>query len=387
MNEEFYFTEEQLKALQALPLEEKIQTSLAKILQTFSLTNGNIYVAYSGGKDSGVLLDIVAHAWSITKHREKPLLIGFANTGMEYMGMIQFVKDFVELIEERYSIKTRLIITNPKKTFKEIIVEDGYPVVSKMSAEHIRLIRNQLQLAGLAREEVEDHLAPTMANYEWFIKKGVSRWATVLLTTVKPDGSLVGKGHSKLAKRWLPLLWAPFKVSENCCKHLKKRPQREMGEAMGGASPILGTMADESWHRRFMYLKHGCVNVIGVGKVRTTPLGFWTAQDIYEYYYKFPEIPLFRAYGKAIKTDEGAYQLNGLMNRTGCKLCMFGCAYKDSGIHYLKDVEPHACEVALRPLDEGGFGYADVIEYLNTYCGCDIDLGQDGIQLNIDLVN
>ena len=187
--EDFYFTGEQLAEMQALPLTEKIQISVAKILQMISVTNGNIYVAYSGGKDSGVVLDMVAHTWSITRHKDKPLLVGFANTGMEYKGMIDFIKSFVRTEGEKYGIKTELITTNPSKKFRDILIEDGYPVATKITAEHVRLIRQQVEKAGLKKAEVMDHLEPNEANHKWFCDAGVSKWAATLLTAIKPDGS------------------------------------------------------------------------------------------------------------------------------------------------------------------------------------------------------
>ena len=42
----------------------------------------------------------------------------------------------------------------------------------------------------------------------------------------------------------------------------------------------------------------------------------------------------------------------------------------------MKYVEPKTCAIALKPLSEGGFGYGEVISYLNENCKCDIDLGQ-----------
>ena len=51
-------TKERLKALQALPLERKIGFTIARICEWYHHYDGKVYVSFSGGKDSTVLLDI-----------------------------------------------------------------------------------------------------------------------------------------------------------------------------------------------------------------------------------------------------------------------------------------------------------------------------------------
>lgn len=49
----------QLNQMQNLPLEVKIQKSLLRIREWYEYYDGKVYVAYSGGKDSIVLLHLV----------------------------------------------------------------------------------------------------------------------------------------------------------------------------------------------------------------------------------------------------------------------------------------------------------------------------------------
>ena len=48
----------QLQELRAMPLAQKVQTTIAKILEFWTKTEGNCYLSCSGGADSMVLHDI-----------------------------------------------------------------------------------------------------------------------------------------------------------------------------------------------------------------------------------------------------------------------------------------------------------------------------------------
>lgn len=50
---------ERLKELQSLSLSEKIAITQARIIEWFNFWEGNVFVSFSGGKDSTVLLDLV----------------------------------------------------------------------------------------------------------------------------------------------------------------------------------------------------------------------------------------------------------------------------------------------------------------------------------------
>ena len=57
-NKNRIYTEESLKILQALPLELKIKKTENRIREWYEYYGGEVYIAFSGGKDSTVLLDI-----------------------------------------------------------------------------------------------------------------------------------------------------------------------------------------------------------------------------------------------------------------------------------------------------------------------------------------
>jgi len=113
-----------LKELTSLPLAKKIEISKDYIAEWYNHFDGNVYVSFSGGKDSTVLLDLVRSVY--------PEVEGvFSDTGLEYPEIRQFVKKFDNITTVR-----------PKKSFKWVIENCGYPVVSKQVAYYIDQCQN-----------------------------------------------------------------------------------------------------------------------------------------------------------------------------------------------------------------------------------------------------
>lgn len=107
-------TKEQLKELQSKSLEEKIQISSARIIEWYTKWNGQVYVSFSGGKDSTVLLHLVRRLY--------PQVEGaFCDTGLEFPELRDFVKKFDNirwLRPAKYNRKTKQY---DRFTFPEII--------------------------------------------------------------------------------------------------------------------------------------------------------------------------------------------------------------------------------------------------------------------------
>lgn len=246
--------------MQSLPLELKIKKSQERIREWYNYWNGNVYVAFSGGKDSTVLLDLVRNMYP-----EVPAV--FADTGLEYPEIKDFVKN-----------TTNIIILRPDKSFKQVIEEYGYPVVSKKVARQIRDLRN-----------------PTVNNIST---------RNLYLNGIKRDGSKTR--WFKLPNKWVKLIDAPFKISEKCCDIMKKEPFHKYEKSTGGKGYI-GVMASDSLQRESSYLKTGCNNFKGN---TSHPIAFWTGQDVWNYIKKY-NLKYCSIYNTGVK-------------HTGCIFCCFG---------------------------------------------------------------
>ena len=99
--------------------------AVATVENFFSRLHGRCFVSFSGGKDSTVLLDLVR------RFVDKNCPAVFCNTGAEYPDVVNFVHSF-----------DYVLIIKPKQTFKEVIEERGFPLVSKEQSRYIRQARH-----------------------------------------------------------------------------------------------------------------------------------------------------------------------------------------------------------------------------------------------------
>lgn len=101
---------EELEEMQRLPLQRKIQITTARIIEWYQHYDGKVYVAFSGGKDSTVLLDIVRRIYP-----DVPAV--FSDTGLEFPEVREFVKSC-----------ENVTIVRPEMNFRKVIEVYGYPV-------------------------------------------------------------------------------------------------------------------------------------------------------------------------------------------------------------------------------------------------------------------
>lgn len=117
----------ELQQMQALPLKMKIKLTQSRIRQWVNeFGEDGVYISFSGGKDSTVLLDIVRKMYPSIK-------AVYVDTGLEYPEIKQFVKslDNVEIIR-------------PEMVFKDVITKYGYPMISKEVSECVQGARKYL---------------------------------------------------------------------------------------------------------------------------------------------------------------------------------------------------------------------------------------------------
>ena len=250
-------TKEELQFYQNLPLDIKIKKTKQRIREWYEYYNGDVYVSFSGGKDSTILLYLARQVYS-----DIPAL--YVDTGLEYPEIRQFVKTF-----------DNVDIVRPKMRFDEVIKEYGYPVVSKEVSLSVYYVRQGGRTGVRCLKKFNDEL-----EYN-------------------------GKKSSYNIPQWKYLLDSDFKISHRCCDIMKKSPAK-VYEKETNRKPIIGSLADESRIRTQKWIQNGC-NAFNSKRPVSNPMSFWTEQDVLEYINKY-QIPIASVYGEVVKDKNGKYK-------------------------------------------------------------------------------
>lgn len=213
---------------QKYSLEMKIRISEQRIKEWYERYQGKVYVSFSGGKDSTVLLHLVRKLYP-------DVVAVYVDTGLEFPENKEFVKTVNNVIQLK-----------PKIPFTQVIERYGYPIVSKEQSQYI------YQYRTAKSEKTKD-----------------TRW----------NGNKYGRG--KISEKWKYLVDAPFRISDRCCDVMKKQPFKQF-EKQTGLKPYIGVMAIESSNRVQDYVRNGC-NAFKAKRPTSKPLAFWLEKDIWDY--------------------------------------------------------------------------------------------------------
>lgn len=337
-------TIDELRQWQALPLNLKIRMTEERIrMWVREYGEDGVYVSFSGGKDSTVLLDIVRNRMGYT---DIPAV--FVDTGLEYPEIREFVKTF-----------DNVVWLKPKMQFRKVIETYGYPFISKEISEKI-YSRNLAHKNG-HRSYVDDLIEGTRITKN-------------------------GKKSIVDVSRWAFMSDAYFQISHKCCQVMKKNPTQAYTRQTHRFQ-ITGEMAEESLLRKQNWLMHGC-NMYDNKHPKSTPMAFWTEQDVLQYI-KENNTPIASVYGNIVTDEARSENIEGQLvfgqngieesncvlkttgcQRTGCMFCGYGCHLEKEGegrFERMKETHPKQYEWIMRDWDKGGLGYKKVIDWINEH--------------------
>jgi 3'-phosphoadenosine 5'-phosphosulfate sulfotransferase (PAPS reductase)/FAD synthetase len=185
--------------------------------------------------------------------------------------------------------------------------------------------------------------------------------------------------------KYLFMLNAPFEVSNQCCKVMKKQPMHQYNKDTGRV-PITAQMASESKLRTSQWLQNGC-NGFDLKIPTSNPMAFWTEQDVL-LYIKENNLPICSVYGDIVVDYSAMGQCENQMSfadygifdnerpllkttgcqRTGCVLCGFGCHLEKEPNRFqmLKETHPKFHNL-LYVLKNNGVTYAEAIDWVNKH--------------------
>lgn len=302
------FSKEELQYRQSLPLSIKVSMTKTRIREFVNhYGTDDVYLSFSGGKDSTVLRHIIEQMYpgEITNV--------FLDTWMEFPQLRAFVKKQKNV----FSIK-------PAGTAKDIVEKCGWCFPSKDVAETIYYARKD------------------------------KKWAINKLNGLDKEGNY--SQFRQQYRKWWFLVDADIKFSSLCCIEMKEKPV-ENYEKETGKKPILAIMASESARRKEAYLRTGCnsfdtktilneetgeEDVIKTQRPMSKPMGFWLENDVLQYIYE-NKLEIAGPYGTVTEAKEldGQMNLFDLGVTSNCQGCKFrttgeertGCMFCPVGGH------------------------------------------------------
>lgn len=355
-------SKDELKILQALPLELKVRKTQERIREWVNYYGEDgVYVSFSGGKDSTVLLHIVRQMYPSVE-------AVFCDTGLEFSELRKFAKSF-----------DKVTVEHPKMRFDEVIRTYSYPFIGKKQADTISGARNSLRKSVYSLRLMECGVSVEEAK-----EMGLKLPSDDLLNRYEN----ACKDSKFVMKKYKPLLFVDFAISHYCCNVMKKSPMGKF-QKVNEKLPITAQTTEESMLREVQWLKNGC-NAFEAKHKISNPMSFWTEQDILRYIKQY-DLKIASVYGDIVEMgkdcqfcldDCGKLKCTGYQ-RTGCIFCGFGAHLEkgESRFERLKRTHPKQYDYCMnggaydtdglwKPTKEG-LGMKHCIDVLNDIYGKD----------------
>lgn len=181
----------------------------------------NFYLSFSGGKDSTILHYLID--WALPGNQIPRV---FINTGIEYQAIVDFVKGLAQ-------DDPRFIILQPTQAIKPMLEKYGYPFKSKQHSHNVMVYQH----SGIGLS-VKRYLGIIESNTKFRCPKS-------LLYQFTPEFKI--------------------KLSDNCCRKMKKEPIAKWEKASNRPIAITGMRSSEGGERASI---KGCILTDKNGKVK-----------------------------------------------------------------------------------------------------------------------
>lgn len=355
----------ELEAEQKKPLAYKVDVAKRVLGQAFEQAERPA-LAFSGGKDSTVLLDMVRRFFPDELQK---LVVIYGNTGVEFPECVTFARkiaeewrlDFHEArpgqIEQdhfKYAGQRRIwehLIANGQ--ISSILKEDG-------KLKSTRTLERSCP-AFMQKELKEERLvwrAGQRKSFWWCADQygwpllGKS-WSKLKAHRINIDTFLrfseSNSDDEKLLAYYDVLRQA--KISQACCDVLKKEPAERVQAELGVDLIFKGLMASESRSRTKNFLTRGYLfegarrdHLRGRPFFHCQPMAIWTDEDVWEYIRSY-DVSYASLYDQTfIAHDESRQHVK----RNGCMFCATDLRYTDNHLYALRQTHPKAWDMVMR---------------------------------------
>lgn len=249
------------------------------------------YISFSGGKDSTVLHHLIDEA--IPGNRIPRV---YADTGIEYNDVKAFVK-------ELQATDDRIVIIKPSVNIKQMLDIDGYPFKSKEHSLYLSVYQN----SGIGLT-VNKYLSGDCRN---------------------PCPKILKYQFSNDFK---------LKISDKCCRRLKKQPFEKWKKENNKSITITGMMASEGGVRETI---QSCIITDKNGKLKKFHPLLKVSEEWENWYIESRNIKLCKSYYSPYN-----------FKRTGCKGCPFALKLQEQleVMYTLLPNEYKQCEWIWKPV-------------------------------------
>lgn len=356
--------------MKELALDDKEQIAVEVIGRALKLCKHKAAIAFSGGKDSQVVADLIERYYP---EEFKTVHCIFGNTGIEFPESLHFARKYgaehfgerfhetklseLEEDELRYDFARDLIAELEEEgSLDEVLKADGKLKGQKALIEAAKkrgysLDRSRCFFKGQKKTFaycVEQYGAPLLGksaskldahriNIECFLKYSKSE-------TKKDE-----------LKEYYDIL-RECKFSQHCCKLLKKEPSERLQAQLGVDVIFKGLMASESHSRLTSFATRGHIfeshrpHITDGSFYHVNPLGLWTDDDVWAYIHKY-NLEYSPLYDIEYTAEDGTTQK---IKRNGCIMCGTDIQYKDNHLSVLRKTHPKAWASCMER-----FGYRD----------------------------
>ena len=316
-----------LQRWQALSLPEKEEWAHATITKALKDTQLQS-LAFSGGKDSTVLLHLI-------RQHKPDIPVIYGNTTIEFPECVQFTRNLVK------AWSLNFYEARPDVSFWWVVGEYGWPLMGKTFG-----------VGGVAHKSSREQFFEDLMQ----------------------EGRLTGQYK----------IQAEIPISSACCTFLKERPSQKLQKQMGIECVFLGILASESRQRMFNFLKYGEYYYAKNQKMyKCHPLAIWTDDDIWAYIHKY-KLPYAKLYDMGYYNNFGEWIGH---KRNGCMFCGMDLRFPNNHLSIMRRTHPKiwrflmikkglgkvlmslrfAIEEHQFDIFEQMYGYKDVGEYLERF--------------------
>lgn len=333
--------------LQTLPYEVKRTWALAKGKEFYDHFEGKVFCSV-GGLDSMVLI-------AFLRKYVNADIVGVSVSALEDQSIQRIHKQM-----------ENMVLLRPYKNMAQVIKDHGYPVISKEKAGKIQLLQNPTEKNSCVRNAI---ITGDTGEY------GGWRTGTRMRLPQKWLNLFGGPENEKYGTKYKT---APFRVSPDCCYHMKEKPADDWAKKTG-FKPFMGLMASEGGQRQKALMKNGC-NYYGKTVQRSCPFAIFERNDLLRLAVEL-EVQVPEIYGEIKERPDGTLYTT-LAQRTGCNMCGFG-------IHIEK--RPHRFDRLRRQnFKEWSFwmydmGWGEVLDYIGVGWKNEFEEREELFQMNLEL--